>query len=491
MIDPRRGVREVLGRIAASHFVVGSSLHAIVVAESLGIPARLVSSTVEPDFKYRDYYAGTGRAGFTAAATVTEAIRMGGERPPVWDRDALLDAFPSDLWLPPVRQRTGPVDGARPAAVDKPAGARMIDAAILVVGVLGSLALIAAAVFDRPRVAIAIGMGFLFVVPVELTNFSAVSVQGVAQSHPEISTFAVTTCVFAVMALRFGDRQRLPVPLVLFVVYLAVGMLAMWDTSPLEWSGVAQYLLAPAGWLAGTFLVNFARQSLAQARFLVLALLAAISVQTFVGLLQISGVNLHRLTPAAELLLDWRVPRDVEQPEHAGRGRVHRAGDLPAVQPARERVHRAQQRGGHRAVLPAVLVLRWPGQLHRRARGGVVVGGAVAAERRRDLSSGVSDDGGRLRRRCLPHAQRAFPGGPDGWVQAFPGGQCVGRAAAVRLAGHGAQRLPDGAGPHRSDERWCPSGAQRVPAGADRTRCGGRGAAVPAVGAHGGPGLRQ
>jgi pyruvyltransferase len=103
MIDPRRGVREVLGRIAASHFVVGSSLHAIVVAESLGIPARLVSSTFEPDFKYRDYYAGTGRAGFTAAATVTEAIRMGGELPPVWDRDALLDAFPSDLWLPAVR----------------------------------------------------------------------------------------------------------------------------------------------------------------------------------------------------------------------------------------------------------------------------------------------------------------------------------------------------------------------------------------------------
>ena len=139
----------------------------------------------------------------------------------------------------------------------------------------------------------------LFLLPVALTSFSADSVQGVAQSHPEISTFAVTTVVFAAMAFRFGDRQRLPVPLALFVVYLAVGMLAMWDTTALEWSGVAQYLLAPAGWLAGTFLVNFARQSWAQARFLVVALLAAISLQTGLGLLQIVGVNIHRGTAMA------------------------------------------------------------------------------------------------------------------------------------------------------------------------------------------------
>ena len=107
-LDPRRQISEVLGRIAASHFVLGSSLHAIVVAESLGITARLVSSTVEPAFKYADYYAGTGRPDFTAAATVAEAIRLGGERPPVWDKDALLGAFPSDLWRAASPARSAP-----------------------------------------------------------------------------------------------------------------------------------------------------------------------------------------------------------------------------------------------------------------------------------------------------------------------------------------------------------------------------------------------
>jgi pyruvyltransferase len=100
LIDPRTNVKEVLGRIAASDFVIGSSLHGIVVAESLGLPARLIESTVEPGFKYEDYYAGTGRAGYTPARSVTEAMRLGGEPPPVWDRDGLLAAFPGELWAP-------------------------------------------------------------------------------------------------------------------------------------------------------------------------------------------------------------------------------------------------------------------------------------------------------------------------------------------------------------------------------------------------------
>ncbi|PPF40845.1 polysaccharide pyruvyl transferase family protein [Rathayibacter sp. AY1A3] len=98
LVEPTRPVLEVLGAIAASDLVVGSSLHAIVVAESLGIPARLVASASEPDFKYRDYYEGSGRAGFTPAATVAEAIQAGGEPPLDWRPDALLAAFPRDLW---------------------------------------------------------------------------------------------------------------------------------------------------------------------------------------------------------------------------------------------------------------------------------------------------------------------------------------------------------------------------------------------------------
>lgn len=98
VLDPRSPLNECLSAIAASNFVVGSSLHAIVVAESLGIPARLISSGTEPPFKYDDYYGGTGRMKYRAATDLAEAIAMGGERPPIWDERPLLEAFPFDLW---------------------------------------------------------------------------------------------------------------------------------------------------------------------------------------------------------------------------------------------------------------------------------------------------------------------------------------------------------------------------------------------------------
>lgn len=98
VIDPRAPIWDVIGRIAASEFVVGSSLHGVVVAESMGIAARLLRSEAEPEFKYRDYYLGTGRSSFQPAADLTDAVAQGGERPPDWDPQPLLAAFPADLW---------------------------------------------------------------------------------------------------------------------------------------------------------------------------------------------------------------------------------------------------------------------------------------------------------------------------------------------------------------------------------------------------------
>ncbi len=98
MLDPRGPVMDCLKAIAESELVVGSSLHAVIVAEALGIPARLIRSCVEDEFKYADYYLGTGRASFKAASSLGEALRIGGERPPEIDVARLVDAFPLDLW---------------------------------------------------------------------------------------------------------------------------------------------------------------------------------------------------------------------------------------------------------------------------------------------------------------------------------------------------------------------------------------------------------
>jgi pyruvyltransferase len=98
VVNPRSPLKSVISQIAASDFVVGSSLHGIIVAESLGIPAQLVSSTSEPTFKYEDYYLGSGRTTFTPAVDNASALRLGGESPIQWDPKPLLASFPEDLW---------------------------------------------------------------------------------------------------------------------------------------------------------------------------------------------------------------------------------------------------------------------------------------------------------------------------------------------------------------------------------------------------------
>lgn len=95
---PCSPVEDTIARIATSEFVIGSSLHAIILAESFGVPARLLTSEHEPAFKYQDYYLGSGRNGYRAADSVSDAIELGGGPPLQWSPRALLEAFPMDLW---------------------------------------------------------------------------------------------------------------------------------------------------------------------------------------------------------------------------------------------------------------------------------------------------------------------------------------------------------------------------------------------------------
>jgi hypothetical protein len=120
-LDSQDHVDSVLLQIASSRFVISTSLHAVIVAEALGIPARFVRSPHEHPFKYRDYLAGTGRAFEPIAETVEEAFVLGGQPEPRFDADALLEAFPWELWsagdgtpwAAPERERTVPDDRDR------------------------------------------------------------------------------------------------------------------------------------------------------------------------------------------------------------------------------------------------------------------------------------------------------------------------------------------------------------------------------------------
>lgn len=93
--------KSVIDRIVSCRKVYSSSLHGIILAEAYGIPAvffRGIPSIV--DFKYKDYYASTGRFDVPMASSLAEAI--GTTPPKLPDLSALqkglLDSFPYDLW---------------------------------------------------------------------------------------------------------------------------------------------------------------------------------------------------------------------------------------------------------------------------------------------------------------------------------------------------------------------------------------------------------
>lgn len=99
VFNPRSGLLKCLERIAQSRIVIGSSLHAIIIAESLGIPARLIKSSAEDDFKYFDYYLGTGRNKVEFATDLKDALSMGGAEKIEKDMiTGLQQSFPFDLW---------------------------------------------------------------------------------------------------------------------------------------------------------------------------------------------------------------------------------------------------------------------------------------------------------------------------------------------------------------------------------------------------------
>lgn len=90
--DPLRILESMLG----ADLVISSSLHGIIFAESLGIPAIWLDSPGgEGHFKYLDYYEGTGRVGVQVVPTLSEALSAQPPELPEFDFEKLLATFPA------------------------------------------------------------------------------------------------------------------------------------------------------------------------------------------------------------------------------------------------------------------------------------------------------------------------------------------------------------------------------------------------------------
>ncbi|WP_317761786.1 polysaccharide pyruvyl transferase family protein [Rhodococcus opacus] len=97
-ISPLADVSSVIQAIARAEFVAGSSLHAIIVADALGIPCRLFRSDIENRLKYDDYFLGSGRDIQDVGDDYDSAVRMGPHQPLAWDPQPLLSSFPYECF---------------------------------------------------------------------------------------------------------------------------------------------------------------------------------------------------------------------------------------------------------------------------------------------------------------------------------------------------------------------------------------------------------
>jgi len=100
-IDPRVSSMAFTREIVRSSCVLSSSLHGVIIAEAFGVPAVLVRpGSDETEFKYEDYFRGTGRSGARFASSYAEAVSLPHTefRIPREAKQALFEAFPYDLW---------------------------------------------------------------------------------------------------------------------------------------------------------------------------------------------------------------------------------------------------------------------------------------------------------------------------------------------------------------------------------------------------------
>ena len=93
--------KSVIDKIVSCKKVYSSSLHGIILAEAYGVPAVFFRGVIPiVDFKYKDYYASTGRYDVPMAGSLAEAVSF--EAPELPDltklQKDLMNTFPYDLW---------------------------------------------------------------------------------------------------------------------------------------------------------------------------------------------------------------------------------------------------------------------------------------------------------------------------------------------------------------------------------------------------------
>ena len=93
--------KSVIDRIVSCEYVISSSLHGIILAESYGVPAIYYNGRPgRSQYKFKDWYLSTNRTEFPLVTSLVEAYdSYAPELPNLSDlQKGVMEAFPYDLW---------------------------------------------------------------------------------------------------------------------------------------------------------------------------------------------------------------------------------------------------------------------------------------------------------------------------------------------------------------------------------------------------------
>jgi len=114
---------DMLKRLKGAEKVISSSLHGVIFAESLGIPAVWLASVGgEGSYKFLDYYASSGRTSVRACESLQEALQAQAPELPKIEFQKWLDTFPLESITRLANQAPTPRDRVFPPANDEPNG---------------------------------------------------------------------------------------------------------------------------------------------------------------------------------------------------------------------------------------------------------------------------------------------------------------------------------------------------------------------------------
>lgn len=156
------------------------------------------------------------------------------------------------------------------------------------------------------------------VFPRQLTSSGNIAYTGIAAPKPVLTVGIVTLLLFLIMSRQRFDFSpfRAFAP---FVIYLLVGMFAVWDTDSISISGFLHYLVVILAIIVGSTIGSRLIDNKESLRFFVRVVFYILLLQLIVCVLQFMGVPIFSLNENMQAIMGSRVNGTLNHPNNLGK----------------------------------------------------------------------------------------------------------------------------------------------------------------------------